>query len=190
MPSNAFEQILGDLIGDAEDLNEARLQLPAGIAGIQRYHAAMNRSVVIGCVSAWEAYIESLVLESIQLLRPLGAPLGHWPVHNAFVRGQVGRFHNPNMENIRVLLSDSLGLQNVQHSWNWQNSLAEQTIQRLAAVLNLRHQIAHGVNPRPIVSNVFARQLPQFFARLAERTDHAVRDHLVDQLGISNPWPS
>jgi hypothetical protein len=143
----------------------------------------------VTCASAWEAYIEELVRESLNVLRPAAPPLGAWPVINAFVRGQLGRFNNPNTENIRMLISDALGLPEIQTSWAWQNCTSIQAVQRLTDAMTLRHQIAHGVNPRPVVATFYSRQLPDFFRRLGRCTDRAVRDHFANVLGIANPWP-
>jgi hypothetical protein len=151
--------------------------------------AALNRAVVVVCASAWEAYIEALVLESLNFLQPPAPPLGLWPALNATVRGQLGRFNNPNRDNIRMLLSDALGLQNIHTFWAWQNCTSDQAVQRLTQALDVRHAIAHGVNPRPIVATFYATQLPDFYRRLGRCTDRAVRDHLVNVLGIVNPWP-
>ena len=60
---------------------------------------------------------------------------------------------------------------------------------RLAAAMRLRHQIAHGVNPRPSVHNQYSSPLPDFFRRLGRATDDAVRNHLVNVIGLVNPWP-
>jgi len=92
------------------------------------------------------------------------------------------------MENVRMLISDSVGLQDIQASWAWQICTSAQAVQRLADAMTLRHQIAHGVNPRPIVATFYASQLPDFFRRLGRCTDRAVRDHLMIVLGIANPW--
>jgi len=188
VPSNAFSEHLLPLLRDADHLYDAAGQLPVGIPGRPLRVAVLNRAVVVTCASAWEAYIEELVRESIDVLRPPAAPLGLWPAHNASVRGQLGRFHNPNMENVRMLISDSVGLQDIQASWAWQICTSAQAVQRLADAMTLRHQIAHGVNPRPIVATFYASQLPDFFRRLGRCTDRAVRDHLMIVLGIANPW--
>lgn len=140
-------------------------------------------------VSAWEAYIEELVRESLNAVRPPTPPLGLWPALNATVRGQLGRFNTPNTENVRLLVSDAIGLADIQTAWVWQNCTAAQAVQRLAEVMTLRHQIAHGVNPRPLVATFYASQLPDFFRRLGRCTERAVRDHLNNVLGIGNPWP-
>jgi hypothetical protein len=55
--------------------------------------------------------------------------------------------------------------------------------------MDYRHEVAHGVNPRPVIHNRYSSQLPDFFRRLARCTDVAVRNHLVTTLGIVNPWP-
>ncbi len=189
MASNAYSGHLLPLLHDARHLYDTADQLPVGIPGRLLRLVALNRAVIVTCVSAWEAYIEALIRESLELLRPAVPPLGLWPALNAAVRGQLGRFNNPNTENIRMLISDALGLQDIQMSWNWQNCTSAQAVQRLTDAMTLRHQIAHGVNPRPIVTAIYASQLPDFFRRLALCTDRAVQQHFLNVLGIANPWP-
>ena len=159
MASNASTGHLFPLLLDARHLCDAIKQLPAGIAGRPFRVTALNRAVVVICVSAWEAYIEELVREALTILRPPAPPLGLWPALNATVRGQLGRFNTPSTENIRLLISDALGLQDIQLSWAWQNCTSVQAVQRLAHAMTLRHQIAHGVNPRPIVATYYASEL-------------------------------
>jgi len=151
--------------------------------------AALNRAIVVMGVSAWEAYVEELVRESVVAMRPTAPPLGVWSAHHAWVLGQLGRFNNPNVENVRMLLSEAIGLQDVHQSWVWRNCTSAQALRRLATAMRLRHQIAHGVNPRPVVQNAYSRRLPDFFRRLGRATDQAVRDHLVNVIGIASPWP-
>jgi len=187
--SNAFTGHLVLLLRDADHLDDASSQLPLGIPGRPLRVAALNRGLVVICVSAWEAYIEELVRESLIAIRPAAPPLGLWPALNASVRGQLGRFNTPNTENIRMLISDAIGLHDIQNAWAWQNCSSAQAVQRLADAMSLRHRIAHGVNPRPVVATFYSSQLPDFFRRLGRCTDGAVRDHLVNTLGIANPWP-
>ena len=190
MASNALTGHLVPLLYDAGHLDATSRHLPIGIPGRRLRIAALNRAVVVTCASAWEAYIEELVRESLNVLRPLAPPLGLWPALNATVRGQLGRFNTPNTENIRMLISDALGLQDVQTAWAWQNCTSVQAVQRLADAMTLRHQIAHGVNSRPVVPTLYSSQLPDFFQRLGRCTDRAVRDHFVNVHGIANPWPA
>ena len=164
-------------------------RFPAGSAGRRPRKSAINRAVVVTCVSAWEGYIEELVREALNVLRPAAPPLGLWPTLNAVVRGQLGRFNNPNTENVRLLISDVVGLPDIQTYWAWQNCSSTPAVQRLAEVLALRHQIAHGVNPRPIVAAIYTSRLVEFFSSLGRCTDQAVRDHFTNVLGVANPWP-
>ncbi len=189
MPSQAFAAHLLPLLHDAAHLKTVRQQLPTGSRGRLRRVAALNRAVVVICVSAWEAYIEELVRESLNALRPPVPPLGLWPALNATVRGQLGRFNTPSTENIRLLISDALGLPEVQTFWTWQNYTSAQAVQRLADAMARRHQIAHGVNPRPAVTTFYANELPEFFSKLGRCTDRAVRDQLVNVHRLANPWP-
>jgi hypothetical protein len=188
MPSDAYTGHLLELLLDADELDGAHSRRRTGRPGRQYGLAALNRAAVVMCVSAWEAYIEELVRESLNALRP-PAPLGLWPALNASVRGQLGRFNTPNVENVRMLLSDAIGLPDVQHSWVWRSCTSAQAVQRLTEAMTFRHQISHGVNPRPVIHNSYSSQLAEFFRRLARCTDAAVRNHLVSVHGIVNPWP-
>lgn len=79
MASNAFNGHLVPLLRDAVQLFSAAAQLPFGIPGRPLRVAALNRAVVVTCVSAWEAYIEELVRESLLALRPSLPPLACGP---------------------------------------------------------------------------------------------------------------
>ena len=94
------------------------------------------------------------------------------------------------LDNVRMLISDALGLPNITTSWSWKNCTDEHARTLLAEALRLRHAIAHGVNPRPIIHSTYATWLPNFFRRLAAHTDGGIREFLVDTLGIANPWPA
>ena len=111
--SNAFTGHLLPLLRDTERLETVRDQLPVQRTGRLLSVTALNRARVGTCVSAWEAYIEELVRESLNVLRPAAPPLGLWPALHATIRGQLGRFNTPNTENIRLLISDALGLPDI-----------------------------------------------------------------------------
>lgn len=189
MPSLAltetFERLLADptALGGAYDILRASRRTPPGTLD------AIPRAVVVLCVSAWEAFVEELVREAVDLLRPPTSPLGVWPALSTSVRGSLGRFNTPNADKVRVLVSESLGLENVDAAWNWDGTTPAQNRERLNQVLNYRHQVAHGTVPRPEVDIRYVRPLLRFIRQLAGQTDAAVRAYLVATLGIANPWP-
>ena len=190
MPSDALASHLPELLRDAYELVDSHDRLMAGLAERERRPSALNRAVVVVCVSAWEAYVEELVREAVSVLRPAAPPMGQWPTWNASVRGQLGRFNTPNSQNVRSLLSDSLGLEDVRQSWTCEDFTATEALRRLDEAMSLRHQISHGVNPRPVIDEFYSSRLPVFFIRLGRCTDEAVRRYLLDLLAVANPWPS
>lgn len=189
MPSDAFTVHLDQLLIDARELDTIHAQLRTGLPGRQFGLASLNRAAVVISVSAWESYIEELMRESLAALRPAMPPLHPWPALNAFILGELGRFHTPNAQNVANLIHRCLGLANVRTAWGWRNCTAMQAETLLNEALNLRHEIAHGVNPRPIIHNPYSSWLPGFVRRLARCTDQAVRLHLVTVNGVINPWP-
>lgn len=156
MASLALTGHLLSLLCDSRHLYEASNQLPLGIPGRPLRVAALNRAVGVTLVSAWEAYIEEIVRESLNSLRPPAPPLGLWTPLNATIRGQLGQFNNPNTENVRMLISGAIGLPDLPASWAWQNRTSAQSVQRQAVAMKFRHAIAHGVNPRPVVATFYA----------------------------------
>ncbi len=189
MPSTAYTGHLEPLLGDAEELLQAHVSLRTGAPGRQYGLASINRATVVLCVSAWEAYIEALVLEALEAIRPPAPPMGVWPALNASARAAIGRFNTPNTDQIRILVSDAIGLADIQNHWAWINCTPAQARTRLQRVMDYRHEVAHGVNPRPVIHNSYSNQLPDFFRRLGRCTDNAVRGHLVNTLAVPNPWP-
>lgn len=188
MPSTAYTGHFLPLLADAVELLAAQEELRSGSAERRPELLSLNRAVVVACISAWEAFVEELVRVSLELIRPSGA-LGTWPALNAAARGLLGRFNTPNTEQVRSLLSDTLGLPDIHLSWSWHGCTSALAGQRLGQAMEHRHRIAHGVNPRPVVLRSYAGPLPKFFQKLARQTDRAVRAYLVGTLGVPNPWP-
>ncbi|MFW6106596.1 MAG: HEPN domain-containing protein [bacterium] len=190
MPSNAYSNVLLVLLEDAAELDDAHRELRTGQAGRQWRLGAINRAAVVMCLSAWEAYIEDVVVEAINSFQPAQPHPTRWQSLNADARGQIGRFNTPNVENVRRLVADTLGLQDVDQAWHWQNTTVIQARNRLTEAITFRHHVAHGVNPRPTIHNQYTHRLPGFFRRLDRATVDAVRDYLVNVLLVPNPWPA
>ena len=191
MASKAYNNYLIPLLADAEELDQAHTQLRTGNRGRQWGLGAFNRASVVMCLSAWEAFVEELVIESVTSFQPPGpANVTLWQSINADARAKIGRFNTPNSNNVQRLIADTIGLQNVTDDWTWQNTTSVQAIQRLTDAITFRHQIAHGTNPRPTINNLYSRRLPAFFRSLGRCTDRSVRQYLVGPLAIPNPWPA
>lgn len=190
MASNAFTQHLLVLLEEADELLDAHKQLRTGRPGRQWGLGSLNHAVVVICVSAWEAYVEQVIVEAIAAMRPpAGGPQGSWLGLNALAGKSVQRFHTPNVNNVKTLIADSIGLPDITASWSWRRHTVARARKKLDDTLASRHRIAHGVNPRPRVHSSYATRLPPFFRWLGNRTDAALRDFLVNTLGVANPWP-
>jgi hypothetical protein len=188
MPSNAYSVHLQVLLRDAEELDAAHRELRTGQVGRQWGLGSLNRAVVVMCVSSWEAYVEQVLLECVELLRPAGPQLGSWPSVNAATRSAVGRFNNPNADNTRRLIAENLGLQDITTAWYWQNCDPPKARNLLNQVLTNRHEVSHGVNPRPTIHNQYSAWLPAFFRNLGRKTDAGLKAYLTGTLGLPAPW--
>ena len=102
--------------------------------------------------------------------------------------GLLNTFNTPNPGNVERLIRNCIGLADVPLSWTWQNCTTAQAAQRLTIAMTYRHEIAHGVNPRPLIQHSYSSRLVDFIRRLARCTDDAVRNHLTNVHGAA-PWP-
>ena len=189
MSSKAYSQFLLPLLMDAAEIENAHARLRTGLQGRQWGLGSLNRAAVVMCLSAWEAYCEELIKEAIDSFEPPVPNKMLWQSIKADALSQIGRFNTPNVENVRKLIADSIGLQNISAQWQWQNTTPKQAQDRLKEAIDFRHQVAHGVNPRPTIHNKYTSRLPGFFRKLGSTTDAAVRNYLVNTLHVSNPWP-
>ena len=187
MPSIAYVSHLEILLADAAELDAAHTRLRTGERGRQWGLGAINRAIVVLCASAWEAYLEELVKEAIEALRPPGASTGTWSVLEATAKREIGRFNNPNVENSTRLFASCIGLADVTVTWGWRNCTRSAARRYLDDALRHRHQIAHGTNPRPTIHNGYSGWLPAFFRRLGSCTDISVSSHLVNELHVNRP---
>jgi hypothetical protein len=143
--------------------------------------------MVVVAVSAWEAYVEEVVKEALNLINAQHIPATSWAIVTAPALMQVKRFNTPDAGNTKSLISSCLGLADVTVAWRWRNSTPKKACTELDKALQTRHKIAHGVNPRPTIHHNYASWLPSFFKNLASCTDAAIADHLVS-LGLARPW--
>jgi hypothetical protein len=88
MTSTAYANYLDVLLMDAEELEAAHERLRTGTVGRQWRLGALNRGVVVLSVSAWEAYVEEVMKECLEAIRPQSPPMGVWPSLNARSAGK------------------------------------------------------------------------------------------------------
>jgi hypothetical protein len=141
LSSNAFSVHLQQLLRDAEELDDAHARLRTGQPGRQYGLTSLNRATVVMSISAWESYIEELMRDCLQALRPAAPPLSAWPALSTYVTGLLSRFHTPNASNVANLIHNCLGLPDIRTSWTWQNCTALQAEQRLDQALTYRMKL-------------------------------------------------
>lgn len=186
MPSKALNKHLPVMLKEAGHLLDARKLAsmhPAPAVALD----TLDLAAVVFCVSAWQSYVEKLVNESVEVLKPPSPPMEKWPSLKAYVGGLLGRFNTPDSANVKRLFDSAFGLPDVTRSWAWKGTTPRLARDDLDQMMDERHKIVHGESPRPVIHNNYAWTLTAFVERLAKCTDDAVRNHLVT-LGVSNPW--
>lgn len=189
--TNTFEPVMADV----RELQTAHGQMRTGERGRQWGLAGINRGAVALILSAWEAYVEDVALECVDAIRPATPPTtppvwphDAWPALRASTVSKAQQLHTPSAQNVRNLFRSAVGLPDVTSSWVWRGCSNATALSKLDALLTLRHQIVHGVVPRPNVQYKYVYWAQLFIERVVERTDEVLRDHLVTKLGAAAPW--
>jgi hypothetical protein len=188
MPSNAFNDTLSPLLQDAGELKEIHSKLKTGKVGRQYGLASLNRASVIMSVSAWEGYVEAVTMEAVLATKATSGPHGLWDIAVGNAESLIKRFNTPDSGNVRKLFAAAIGLTDVTANWRWANCSVKKSTSYLDNLLYLRHQIAHGVKPRPSIAEVDATFWREFVEKLGRKTDATVRDYLCSGFGVSVPW--
>jgi len=205
MPYNA-SQGFTELLTYVDQLIQIHGRLQTG-RGRRHQQEALHRSGVVLTVAAWESYVQSVIEEAIDLVRPPdNAPFwsrSTFIAHENSVRTDLGRFHTPNKDNVQRIMRTAVGFEPVSH-WEWrvgprQWDSAEMS-NRLNAWLDIRHTIAHGAelpteidwikntSGTPRITLTLLRECRRFFEHLVEQTDKALADHISNALGVPVPW--
>ena len=187
MPSKAYSGVLIPLLADVGDLIGAHDQGRTGHRGRQWNLSGLNRSIVVISVSAWEAYVEAVVSEVVDAIRPAAPPLDPWPALKAFVDSSTKRFNTPNPDNVKKHVA-AIGIPDITASWSWRRNNSAHATQRLEDLVLLRHKIAHGVHPRPTIHHWYAKAAPELVRRIAECTDAAIAADVQTRLGVGLSW--
>lgn len=177
----------------------------------------LNKSGVLLIVATWESFIESLVLTSANFLAaqikephqipktPKSAISNRLKAdkHNDSVwllagegwksqlqshaKEKMSRLNTPSSENVDALFSSTLGFDRLSSHWYWPGCANSNVIRRLESLLELRHEIAHGVRASRSVTKKYVRDSNTFVIRLAAISSNRLSRHLFLTTG-KLPW--
>jgi len=208
--SNAQSKF-SEQIGLVDQLITIHGKLQSG-RGRRHEQDALHRAGVVLIVAAWQAYIEKLLLEGLDVisssLRDPAAGTPAWTLQAFKMRRSqveifVKKFNTPNDTNARDLLLDALGF-NPWPAWEWRRGRRQWDVKEVRKRTNawvlVRHSIAHGFdlpddvtwlrgrNGRARLTLRLLKECRSHFQHLVSKTDAAFADHLVNEYGLARPW--
>jgi hypothetical protein len=215
MPSSALNNFTS-MIGHVDQLVTIHAKLQQG-PGRRHEQDAIHRAGVVMIVAAWEAYVEQVLLEALEVIEqdagigPAGtssAGVPRWVPHAFGLRktelaNLVKRFNTPNAKNVRDLLLEGLSFNPWRH-WSWSAPRRQWGEQEMRAEvdgwLDVRHSVAHGAalpvdfatimdrNGRARLTLPLLKQCKAFFAHTVAQTDAALGAFLRSDHGVSTSW--
>jgi|GEM_PF-3075330 len=180
--------------------------------GRRHEQAALHHAGVVLTVAAWQAYVEKVIEEALDLIRAeminqqVATP--QWAIHTyqlrrAAILNAVKKFNTPDDVKVRDLFRDSFDFL-PWDSWAWKVGRRQwssgETRKRTNTWVLVRHSVAHGFplpqdydwlqdeNGNARLTLTLLKDCRKHFVFLAEKTDRAFGDHLIAAHGIVNPW--
>ena len=204
-------------VAEVKRLVSIHVQLTGSGPGARYDVQVLNKSGILLIVATWESFIESLVLTSSKFLAsqvkepdqipktPKSAISSRLKAdkHNDAVwllagdgwknqlqshaHEKMSRLHTPSADHVDALMSSTLGLDNLSSHWYWAGCTNANVIRRLNSLLELRHEIAHGVKASRSVTKKYVQDSNTFVIRLAAISSNRLSRHLASITG-KFPW--
>lgn len=204
-------------VAEVKRLVSIHTQLTGNGPGRRYDVQVLNKSAILLIVATWESFIESLVLTSASFLVDHLNDISQVPKdpksaishrlksdkHNEAVwllagngwkeqltveaNERIGRLHTPAAHNIDHLFCNTLGISRLSSHWHWPGGTNTNVVRRLQSLLDLRHEIAHGVKTSRSVTKKYVQDSNIFVIRLAAISSNQLRGHLHAITG-EYPW--
>jgi hypothetical protein len=182
--------------------------------GRRHQQDAIHRAGVVMTVAAWQAYLEKIAIECIDVIEDaLVNPEDEntppdWAklilqTRKTAARQEVGRFNTPNSQNARSLLRSITGF-DPWPIWEWRQGPRQWnghvTRVRTDAWVRVRHTIAHGYglpadldfllgqNGQPRLTLNLLQECVKHFRHLVRLSDQGLAGFLEDTHAITTDW--
>ena len=172
---------------------------------------ALHRAGVVLTVAAWQAYVEKVIREALDLIDvqmrdPLAASPA-WSIHifqlrRSAILNAVKKFNTPDDVKVRDLFQDSFDF-SPWPSWEWCQGRRQwnqsETRRRTNTWVLVRHSIAHGFelpgdvdwlqgdNGQARLTLNLLNECRKHFVFLVQQTDRAFAAHLMVSHGVALP---
>lgn len=106
-------------------------------------------------------------------------------VQNAEQRAAGRDFNTPKTANVKDLVADAIGLDDVTSSWGWQKFAAPNPGDRLDETIEIRGDIVHTGRKPDGLNKAWIGTYGNNIQKLVDKTDLAVRRHAMKVTGIA-----
>lgn len=205
MPSPARAKFEG-LLDYVSQLLEIHGRLQAG-RGRRFLQEALHRSGVVLSVAAWEAFVEDLARNVLEVTGPARPALPHMrrrhEIGHSFVRKKIEQLRTPDAANVRSLYRDAFGFDPT-IGWSWRAPRRRWDVRQMADGpgdwLRIRNAVAHGDTlPQNIIwlrgpggqtrlVRGHLKECVAYFRNLALQTEAEVLRVLAANFRVTPPW--
>lgn len=177
----------------------------------------LNKSAILLTVATWESCIEALVTGAAAFMAEELETSNAVPTrlstviasrlkaqkHDGAVWGladsgwreyikleaadRIKRLNTPSAQNIDDLVYNTIGLNNLSSQWHWLGGNNKAVVEKLNSLIEMRHEIAHGVAASRPVTKAYVKQSSLFVIRLAAISSNRVGEFLFSLTG-KRPW--
>lgn len=103
----------------------------------------LYQTYIVFLVAAWQDFIQALAGDAFEELHPFVPYSEAEQVAYEELLNAINRFNTPLTYHIDKLIQKATGIERISSHWHWKNMTNELARQRLAELLNIRHEIVH-----------------------------------------------
>ncbi len=209
------KQVFENALVDAENLMWFHEEFGGADPGKRAaYFQSLSKSAIILLCSAWESYVETIILEIVDLQISLAKEALHLPLNlqsistvhikamkddRAWLKvagegwrkiareaclANLGRLHSPHTKAVSDQFNTILGVEKISEAWSWK--AARNIGGRIDNLVKLRGDLAHAKSSQMSVQKLIVTQNINLIRRVVDCTDA----YLVAEGFFTNPPPT
>jgi hypothetical protein len=143
----------------------------------------LYQSYIVYLVACWQEFIRTLAHDSFDALNSIYPLSESQQTECEELLNAINRFNTPLTYHIDKLIQKATGIERISSHWHWKNMTNDLAKQRLAELLNIRHEIAHsGYSGKPLSFDGNLEHM-DFLYNLGSIMNNVIGKHIKETTG-------
>jgi hypothetical protein len=143
----------------------------------------LYQGYIVYLVASWQAFIQTLAQDSFDSLNDIYPLSESQQKESEELSNAINRFNTPLTYHIDKLIQKATGIERISSHWHWNKMTNDLAKQRLAELLNIRHEIAHAGYSKSRLSFDGNLEHMDFLYNLGSIMNNVIGNHIKVKTG-------